>query len=103
MPSGTDRRIFGIKNGPSKWEFMLSLFDGIAEYPECPQRTVCFTLDNSRLVNVRIMGAEREGRSDEHWKFWGYASACFFSEVTVKVKGSFATTYRNGELQFVTE
>jgi len=95
--TSTDRST--IINGPSKWDFVLSLTDG--EYQR--QRLVVFELEAGYgrpplSVNVAINGIERENESDESWLFSGVSLCPISSE---KIKGHFSTKTRKGWMEFV--
>ena len=52
-----------IQNGPSKFYFMVSLFDG---------KVVTFTVEHRGEVHVRINKVEREDGSGESWIIGGF-------------------------------
>lgn len=95
MASQDKVRSFRIVNGPSKFDLMLSLFDG----NKMPRRTVKFLLEGIKQeVEVAIASVEQEDGSGESWNWAGNTRAS-----TVRgynVKGYFATRGRVGHLEF---
>lgn len=84
-----------IIDGPSKWNLMLSLFDGDSLH----RRPVFFFTDApapnglAPRVEVYINIIEREDGSGENWNFDG----CL--KDSTRVKGFFSTSRRRGWLE----
>lgn len=88
-----------IVNGPSKFDLMLTLFDGDSSH----RRTVAFLLENPETepwcgsLNFVINKVEREDGSGENWLFRGYSSD---TDKNLPVKGLFSTRTRKGWIEF---
>jgi len=97
--------LFTIKSGSSKFDLMLSLFDG----NKTPRRTVTFRLEGgaaalSQLdpfsIEVAINSVSQEDGSGESWMFRGFAMTL---PRRFAVNGYFRTSTREGWLKFVDE
>lgn len=96
MTSQNENRAFRILNGPSKFDLMLSLFDGNKE----PRRTVKFRLEGLKQeVEVAITSVQQEDGSGESWNWEGNLKLA--KGRGYHVRGYFATKGRMG--RFVVE
>lgn len=87
---------FRIVNGPSKFDLMLSLFDG----NQTPRRTVSFQLEGVEMhIPVAIVMIEQEDGSGESWNFKGQ-TRFEGAKGSFHIKGYFATKGRCGHLEF---
>jgi len=94
---------FQIINGPSKWNFILSLSDG----GFASRRKVTFSIkapqstpDNASLLNIDCVlnGLKRTDEDDENWSFIGY---CIFDNSEhVPCQGFFSNLTRTGWVEF---
>ncbi|MCX6720423.1 MAG: hypothetical protein NTW11_01305 [Candidatus Staskawiczbacteria bacterium] len=102
---------FTITNGPSKWEFILAIFDGDSR----ARRAVTFVLNDPRrelsedygevvlddanppYLTFVINGAERVDGSDDNWHFKG-----FYPHATghIFARGTFSTKDRKGWVEW---
>ena len=81
--------------GPSKFDLMLSLFDGNKE----PRRTVEFDLGGTRgLITVAITMIQQEDGSGESWNFEGWITNY---RRNFGVKGYYSSKGRTGCITFV--
>ena len=81
-----------ITNGPSKFDLMLSLFDGNKK----PRRTVTFQIQGGPgEIEVAVTMVRQEDGSGESWLFGGH---CHNSIPTLNVNGYFNTRSRKGWL-----
>ncbi len=85
-----------IVNGPSRWDFAISLFEGEASR----QKELKFTLEDRtrtnrpvNIVRVRLTGVEREDGSGDKWLFKGYYR---LGAVSSKLHGYFDLERRLG-------
>lgn len=91
-----DKLSFNVVGGPSKFDLMLSLFDGNKE----PRRTVEFKLEGVMdTITVAITMVQQEDGSGESWNFDGW-------QTNVKrgfdVKGYYCSKSRTGYFTFIT-
>jgi hypothetical protein len=92
-----DKLFFNIVNGPSKFDLMLSLFDG----NKTPRRTVDFHLEGVKTrIQVAITEIQQEDGSGESWNFEGHTQNPFMH---FQVCGYFSTSGRTGTLNFLPE
>ena len=90
-----DKLSFDAVGGPSKFDLMLSLFDGNKE----PRRTVEFKLEGAReAIVVAITAVQQENGSGESWNFEGQLVnyRCGFN-----VRGYYSSNSRKGYITFV--
>ena len=101
MALRTDR--FEIKNGPSKWDMVLAIFDG----DELHRRTVNFVVSGPPIVLGDLVlpslpfvvdGAKRDHLSEDDWQIWGYPF-CGYKHNRY-MKGFYSTQSRTGWLEF---
>lgn len=93
---------FFIKNGPSKFDLMVSLLDGDStsrktveiEYGNRPESPIQI----KRKINIRIDSLEREDGSGENWIFKGYQVTEI--EGLRRVEGYYALRTRTGHIRF---
>ena len=85
---------YDITDGPSKMDFMLSLFDGDTQH----RRPVVFTLRGEGLTSFIIDGVEREDGSGENWIFKG--SYYLGSISRILAHGFFSTRMRKGWIEY---
>lgn len=91
--SQDDSRV--IIDGPSKFDLMVSLFDGTTE----SQKVLVFRLDNQRILNIRITSLQREDGSGENWIFQGFTNHYPRPYAEEQhVNGFFSTQNRKGRL-----
>ena len=91
-----DKARFSVVGGPSKFDLMLSLFDG----NQTPRRTVDFQLEGKKYpISVAILGVQQEDGSGESWNIEGLLWDKHHSE-GYKVKGYYVTKGRAGSLVF---
>ncbi len=96
MASQTDVRSFSIVNGPSKFDFMVSLFEGNHR----PRRTVNFRLAGfTEEVPVAITAVQQEDGSGESWNWEG--NLHLSTAKSYQVKGYFGTKGRCGHFHFI--
>ena len=81
---------FNIVNGPSKWDIILSLFDGDSTHRKSIEFGLALTKERISLI---INGLERESGNGESWNFTGHWLDC-----KEKVYGYYSTRTRNGWL-----
>jgi hypothetical protein len=94
----TDR--IAIKNGPSKYDLMLALFDRKG----ANTRRVTFEVDTQKAsVEVVITGIEAEDGSGESWNFKGFASSVWQNHMSVprRVEGYYSTQSRQGSFRYL--
>lgn len=97
MASQDKQFFFNIVGGPSKFDLMLSLFDGNKH----PRRTVDFQLEGvNGHIRVAITSVEQEDGSGESWNFGGHL--WHDTEKHWHVEGYFGTKGRRGTMRFVT-
>jgi len=92
-------RRFDIVDGPSKWNFAVSLFDGGSR----GRRVVSFALKSSDSQTpfplcFLINGAEREDGSGENWLFKGY-SCSDAAKMVCAGRGFFSLQTRKGRIE----
>ena len=91
-----DRKRFSIVKGPSKFDLMLSLFDGNKE----PRRTVELHLEEARApIAIAITAIEQENGSGESWIFKGYLTNY---RRGFAVSGFYSSSGRKGFINFIT-
>lgn len=96
-----DKLSFNVVGGPSKFDLMLSLFDGNKD----PRRTVEFQLEGARRpITVGITMVQQEDGSGESWNFRGWVSGddptnSMFA-LNLHVDGYFSTRGRKGYITF---
>jgi len=84
---------YKIVNGPSKWNFMLSLFDGDRDHRREITLDVETLEGNHSLPCVyRVESVEREDDSGESWNL------ILRSQVGLKLKARYSTRTRKGSL-----
>lgn len=85
-----------VLNGPSKFDLMLSLFDG----NQHPRRTVSFQIEGfKKEVTVAITSVQQEDGSGESWNWEGFLR--FAPETkAIRTKGYFSTKHRTGYFKF---
>jgi len=84
---------YSIQNGPSKFDLMLSLFDGTSTNPRLVEFHVVREHSVSILVfSVLLVGVQREDGSGESWLFTGHHDG-------KRVKGYFSTKTRRGRVE----
>lgn len=89
-----DKYAFQIIGGPSKFDLMVSLFEGNPQH----RRTVAFKLEGLwQDINVAITGVEQEDGSGESWNFSGWV----MGEPKAHVRGYYASRGRSGYFHFV--
>jgi hypothetical protein len=94
MTSQNNRYAFNIVGGPSKFDLMVSLFEG---NPHC-RRTVAFKLEGLRQeINVAITGIQQADGSGESWNFDGWV----LGEPHAHVKGYYGSHGRAGYFHFI--
>lgn len=87
-----DKLFYNIVGGPSKFDLMLSLFDG----NKSPRRTVEFKLQESQIpITVAITSVQQENGSGESWNILG---EIVNSDRGFKIDGYFSTKARAGWL-----
>ncbi len=95
MASQDDKYTFPITDGPSKFDLMVSLFEG------CPshRKFVTFELAGlAHLIPVAITCVEQKDGSGESWNIKGWART---DTVQAHVEGYYASRGRKGLLKFV--
>jgi len=88
-----------IVNGPSKFDLMLSLFDGNKE----PRRTVQFRVrsETGRMeINheVAVTLVQQEDGSGESWNFQGLT---WGQSISHRVRGYYSSKRRTGTFNFI--
>lgn len=87
---------FTVVGGPSKFDLMLSLFDGNKE----PRRTVEFQLDGARgPIVVAITTVQQEDGSGESWCIKGWITNYRRS---FDIEGYYSSKGRAGRIAFIT-
>lgn len=90
-----DQLSFNVTGGPSKFDLMLSLFDGNKE----PRRTVEFQLEGARApIVVAVTMVQQEDGSGESWNFEGHMTNYRRS---FRVGGYYSSNSRKGYITFV--
>lgn len=90
-----DKLSFSVTGGPSKFDLMLSLFDGNKD----SRRTVEFKLEGVRLpIVVAITMVEREDGPGESWNFQGHLTNYHRG---FDVRGHYFSNSRKGYITFV--
>ena len=85
-----DKLSFNVVGGPSKFDLMLSLFDGNKQ----PRRTVEFQLEGVRdTITAGITMVQQEDGSGESWNVEGWT--------TFNIKAYYCTRDRKGYLTFI--
>ena len=85
---------FRIIGGPSKFDLMVSLFEGNPEN----RTVVAFKLGGLRQdINVAITGIRQEDGSGESWIFEGWV----VGEPSAQVKGHYGSRLRGGIFNFL--
>jgi hypothetical protein len=96
MASQNNVRSFHIVNGPSKFDLMVSLFEGNPKH----RRTVSFALEGIREeMQVGITAVEQESGGGESWNWQGNLHND--KGARYRVKGYFGTKGRTGHFNFV--
>jgi hypothetical protein len=101
-------RQFNIVNGPSKWDLMLSLFDGGSSFPR--RRDVEFRFEHpgpastaNIFIFVVINAVERVNGGDENWYIKGYImdlrTMSQSRSIAGPVAGRYSTLTRKGWLK----
>lgn len=86
---------FDVISGPSKFDLMLSLFDGNKE----PRRTVEFQLEGARgPITVAITMVQQEDGSGESWNVEGWITSY---RRNFAIKAYYSSNSRKGYLTFV--
>ena len=88
-------RRYGIVNGPSKWDLMLSLFDDGCGNCDHSRRATFYLDDPSRAmkeIDILVSKVGKESKGGDSWIFEG-------SYVLGTVKGFFSTKTRKGWLE----
>lgn len=85
---------FPVTGGPSKFDLMLSLFDG----NQTPRKTVEFKLEGIKTpVRVAVTGVSQEDGSGESWIIEGWLSGM---EKSFPISLWFTTSSRKGYITF---
>lgn len=76
------QQLWFIENGPGKWDFAMSLFEGRSGESNS-RKAVVFVINtredglgDQEIVEVTIEGAEREDGSGEKWNFEAFVVMC---------------------------
>ena len=94
---------FNITDGPSKWDLILSIFDGDSSN----RRKATFSIEEPEAhekyprlpdLDFVINGATREDGSGENWLIQGYYPGA--NDPTVPMNGFYSTKNRRGWLEF---
>lgn len=90
----TDKYAFNVVGGPSKFDLMVSLFEGNPQH----RRTVAFKLEGLRQeVHVAITGVQQEDGSGESWNIEGWVKG----EPSAHVKAYYTSRGRSGYFRFI--
>jgi hypothetical protein len=90
----TDKYAFNVVGGPSKFDLMVSLFEGNPK----DRRTVAFKLEGLRQeIKVAITGVQQEDGSGESWNIEGWV----MGEPSAHVKVYYCSRGRSGFFRFV--
>lgn len=90
----TDKYAFSITGGPSKFDLMVSLFEGNPKV----RKTVSFKLEGLRReIQVAITGVQQEDGSGESWNIEGWV----MGEFRANVKAYYSSRSRSGHFRFV--
>jgi hypothetical protein len=87
---------FNIVNGPSKFDLMVSLFEGNPE----SRRTVKFVVEDGREANVAITMIKQEDGSGESWMYEGDGNF-LGGRIRFRMNGYFSSRARSGTLSIV--
>lgn len=86
---------FNVIGGPSKFDLMLSLFDGNKD----PRRTVEFKLEGAREpIVVAVTMVQQEDGSGESWNFQGHL---INYRRGFDVRGHYSSNSRKGYITFI--
>lgn len=89
-----------ITNGPSKFDLMVSLFDGGVRN----RRPVLFTYSNKNQIRVVINWLDRDSGDGENWSFCGYETRCDKGGEPVSsnhIRGFYSIKERTGWIDIV--
>lgn len=103
---------YNIVNGPSKYDFMLALFDSDSRH----RRQIMFELDRAGIAEVItllahlarcphhtppvfINGVSRESGDGENWNFSGWSEESLVG--SWNVRGYYSTKTRKGWIEFL--
>ena len=90
-----DKLSFNTIGGPSKFDMMLSLFDGNKE----PRRTVEFQLEGARApITVYVTSVQQEDGSGESWNFEGGLTNY---RRGFHLRGYYSSKSRTGHITFI--
>ncbi len=91
----TSKKIFKISGGPSKFDLMVSLFDGDSSN----RRSVSFTVEE-QTCEVTISTLSREDGSGESWNFSGFVRGSIVSP-GYGIKGYYSSQRRCGHFEVI--
>ena len=88
---------FAVKDGPSKFDLMTSLFAG----RDLSDRLVTFDVEGLGKVQAMISSVMREDNSGESWNITAYLEDGLDSGARI-AQGYFSTKSRRGTIRFAT-
>ena len=94
--------LYKIISGPSKFDFMLALFNEIESQPMVRFGVECNRMEGTgyRLGQfATISSVKREGGSPDSWIFEGKMHVIFDIPVPATVKGHYSTQTRTGTIE----
>ena len=93
--TSNDKLSFNVTGGPSKFDLMLSLFDGNKD----PRRTVEFQLEGAHVpITAGITMVQQEDGSGESWNFEGWLANY---RRGFNIKGYYSSRSRTGYITFI--
>jgi hypothetical protein len=99
---------FVITDGPSKWDLMVSLFEG----NKTPRTRVRFTVENypspgglliTAEIDVGIVAIQQEDGSGESWNFQGCTNHTYTNKQVGVIRGYYSTRCRRGSYEFMSQ